>query len=59
MTKTYAERKNAARNQAIAWQYRQAEQPLSQGELANFVDHFTRLGRRYGLLREFRENAII
>ena len=29
------------------------------GERQRGVDHFTRLGRRYGLLRKFREMGII
>lgn len=31
----------------------------SYGELAYFQDYFERLGRRYGLIKEFKENAII
>lgn len=57
--KTYAERKAAAREQAIDWQYWAAEQNLSYGELADYQSHFEQIGRRYGLLGEFRENAII
>lgn len=57
--KTYQEKKEAAREQAIDWQLWASEQNLSYGELADYADHFERLGRRYGLLQEFRENAII
>jgi len=57
--KTYAARKAAAREQAIDWQIWQSEQNLSYGELADWMAHFERLGRRFGLLGEFRENAII
>lgn len=57
--KTYQERKEAARQQAIDWQLWASEQPLSYGELEDWMEHFERLGRRYGLLQEFRENAII
>lgn len=59
MGKTYAEQKENARQRAIDWQYWQAEQALSQGEYADYANYFTRLGRRFGLLREFKENAII
>lgn len=56
---TYAARKAAAREQAIDWQMWQSEQNLSYGELAAYQAHFETLGRRFGLLQEFRENAII
>ena len=59
MKKTYAEQKQDARQRATDWQKWQAEQALSQDGYADFADYFTRLGRRFGLLREFRENAII
>lgn len=59
MKKTYAERKENARQRAIKWQAWQAEQVLDWDEYANFESYFTRLGKRYGLVREFRENAII
>lgn len=59
MKKTYAEQKQNARQRAIDWQEWQAGQSLSQGEYADFENYFTRLGRRFGLLREFKENAII
>lgn len=56
--KTYAERKEMARNDAINWQSDLAINVYSWGELAFWADHFSRLGKRYGLLREFRENGI-
>ena len=57
--KTYQQLKEAAREAAIDWQDWQAEQNLSYGELAEDQERFEKLGRRYGLIREFRENAII
>lgn len=57
--KSYADLKEAARQQAIDWQMAAAEQNLSYGELADAQAHFENLGRRYGLIQEFRENAII
>lgn len=57
--RTYAEKKAAARAAAIEWQQGQAEGSLSYGEYAAAAEHFERLGRRYGLLQEFRENGII
>ena len=55
---TYQQKKEQVRNEAIDWQYEVAEMSLSYGELAEAQGYFERLGRRYGLLREFRENAI-
>lgn len=54
----YALRKADVRQQAIDWQSDFANHNYSYGELAYFQDYFEKLGRRYGLLREFRENAI-
>lgn len=56
--KTYQQKKEAARQEAIDWQCEQADMSLSYGELADAQERFERLGRRYGLLQEFRENAI-
>lgn len=56
--KTYQELKETARNIAIEWQSLQSEQAMTWGECAAWGDYFERLGRRYGLLREFRENGI-
>ena len=57
--KSYADLKEAARQQAIDWQLWASEQSLSYGELADWMAHFENLGRRFGLIQEFRENAII
>lgn len=58
MKKTYQQRKEAARQEAIDWQLEYAERNISYGELADAGNHFEKLGRRYGLIQEFRENAI-
>lgn len=55
---TYQEMKEKARNEALDWQDTWAEVSYSYGELAAWYAHFERLGRRYGLLTEFRENGI-
>ena len=55
----YALRKADIREEAIRWSYEFAEHNYSYGELADFSEYFTRMGKRYGLLREFKENAII
>lgn len=54
----YQRGKERARREALDWSYDQASQPMSYEELAICQERFERLGRRYGLLREFRENAI-
>lgn len=59
--KTYAERKESLRNLAIDFQHADdgdADLWLSYRELDDIGCYFNRMGRRYGLLREFRENAI-
>ena len=56
--KSYQENKKAARAEAIEWQLTTAQEPMYWSELAEWNEHFERLGRRYGLLREFHENGI-
>lgn len=58
MTK-YQCRKEDARQQAIDWQYDSAERNDSYRELTEAQAYFEKLGRRFGLLTEFRENGII
>lgn len=55
---TYQEKKKKAREKAIEWQERLVEQSISYGELVIVQSVFEQLGRRYGLLTEFRENGI-
>jgi len=59
MATNYATRKEAAREEAIDWQDWLGENSVSYEGLAIATNYFEKLGRRYGLLREFRENAII
>lgn len=54
----YQEMKEKVRNEAIDWQYNAANVNYSYGELSAWYAHFERLGGRYGLLTEFRENGI-
>ena len=54
---TYDERKNFVRDMAINYSNNQAC-GLSWHEVAMVSDMFYTLGKRYGLLKEFRENAI-
>ena len=54
----YKIEKELAREKAIAWQLENSNKCLSYGELADYADYFRKLGKRYGLLKEFRENGI-
>lgn len=56
---TYQSGKRRAREEAQAWQNDFPAHSYSYEELADFADHFRRLGKRYGLLQEFKENGII
>lgn len=55
--KTYAERKDSVRE--IAMDFQNAEPELSYGEWSTVSEWFERMGKRYGLMREFRENCIV
>lgn len=57
--KTYAERKNAARDLAIEYQAITDCGGLSYGELSAISAYFENIAARYGLLQEYRENGII
>lgn len=55
----YQRRKEAARAKAQEWQADFCNHAYTWGEIADFQELFARLGRKYGLLREFAENGII
>ena len=57
--KTYEERKEEARESAINWQHETAEKKQSYFELMQAGAHFEKLAKRWGLVKEFRENGII
>lgn len=54
----YLQRKEKARQIAIEWQLENADYQYSCEGYSILAEYFYKLGRRYGLLREFRENAI-
>lgn len=56
---TYSERKERARARAIEWQSEFADSEYSWEGILLCQDYFAKLGSRYGLTREFRENGII
>ena len=55
----YQRSKENARNKAVEWQLDFCNHDYSYGELAYYGEYFSRLARRYGLVREFKENGII
>ena len=54
----YREVKERARQKAIDWQLEDGDYPYSYEGLSIVGDFFYKLGKRFGLLREFRENGI-
>lgn len=55
----YAKLKESTRAKAIEWQNDFCNHDYSYGELNCFQNYFERLAKRYGLVREFKENGII
>lgn len=55
---SYAERKEYLRNIAVDYSLIESELNLYWSELATIQDFFRTNGKRYGLLKEFSENAI-
>ena len=55
----YQKQKEKARSKAVDWQLDFENHNYSYGELADFQEYFERLAKRYGLVKEFRENSII
>ena len=56
--KYYNRLKEAARTEASEWQLTSGDYPMSYNELAEVGERFYTLGKRYGLLKEFRDNGI-
>lgn len=55
----YEKRKEELRDEAIQWSYDTSERTMSYYDLMVEQSYFYEQGRRYGLLREFRENGIV
>lgn len=55
----YQKRKAKAIDEAIEWQLKAGQVCLSYSELAEAGDRFSKLAKRYGLIKEFKENGII
>lgn len=55
----YIEKRERARELAIDWQLNFSNKSRSYLYCIEWANRFERIGRKYGLLREFRENGII
>lgn len=55
----YKTNKERARERAIFWQLETACGCLSYYELYTWQEYFNKLARRYGLIKEFKQNGII
>lgn len=55
----YQRAKERARNKAVEWQLDFNNHNYSWGELAYYENYFERLAKKYGLVKEFKENGII
>ena len=54
----YGFKKSALRDFAMEYQIWLADTDMAWGDVAWWQSFFTKYGRKYGLLREFRENGI-
>lgn len=55
----YQQAKESARQKAIDWQLTFSDNVYYWSDLADFSAYFEKLGKRYGLIKDFRENGII
>ena len=55
----YQKNKVRARQNAVAWLLDMAINAPTWGEIAEGQAYFAKLGKRYGLIKEFKENGII
>jgi RIO-like serine/threonine protein kinase len=51
--------KSEARQIAIDWQNWQSKQSLSYRDIINWVDYFRKVGKKFSLIKEFKENGIL
>lgn len=56
---TYTEKKEKARRLAITWQQKASERDHDYSYCIRWTGVFNRIAKKYGLVKEFRENAII
>lgn len=55
----YKEKKEKLREEAIRWQHEFSKHEYSYRALAEKQAYFKKEGKCYGLIREFKENAIL
>lgn len=55
---SYQKRKDQARQEALKWLDGFTDRLFYWGDMAVFTAYFHRIGKRYGLLTEFRANGI-
>lgn len=55
----YQRKKESARRAAIEWQNNFDKHNYSWFQLCLYQERFEKLGKKYGLTKEFRENGII
>jgi hypothetical protein len=48
-----------ARDFAIEWQHNTSEQSLSYAELLYWKIYFEKIAKKFGLIKEFKENGIL
>lgn len=56
---TYQDRKDAARAAAIEWQSEQATTAKAWSECLDDWQHWCTVGKRYGLLKEWKQEGIL
>lgn len=56
---TYTQQKEKVRQLAINWQIEFSQNDHFMSEWAYYNNYFYKLAKRYGLIKEFRENGII
>ena len=56
---TYQQKKAAAIEKAMDWQSDFPNHSYTWGEIAYWQEYFETVAKRYGLVREFKENGII
>lgn len=59
MKKDYQILKGEAVQKAIDWQYNFDSNNYDYYDLMLYDEYFTKLAKRYGLIKEFKENGII
>lgn len=59
MENNYQNKKAQLRQEAIEWQISFSASNQSYAEMLKAQERFQKLGKRYGLTKEFKENGII